>query len=83
MLPAVGATVGMSLALRGGGVIWSKEKDEFPYITGACHSFPVSCFQPILHAACIVRNRLAIGFRAGCVRSLGSFAVNLCCNSKD
>jgi hypothetical protein len=31
---AVGATVGMALALDSGGVIWSRSKDEFPYITG-------------------------------------------------
>lgn len=32
---AVGAVVGMALALRGGGaVIWSKSQDEFIYIKG-------------------------------------------------
>lgn len=32
----VGATVGMALALEGGSaVIWSAEKDEFPYVAGA------------------------------------------------
>lgn len=41
---AVGATVGMALALRGGSaVIWSKHQDEFPYIKGVVRPIPLSC----------------------------------------
>lgn len=45
----VGATVGMSLALFGGGaVIWSEDKDEFPYIGGMVPIFLSWVISPIM-----------------------------------
>lgn len=40
---AVGATVGMALAMRGGdAVIWSQHQDDFPYIKGMVRGQPAT-----------------------------------------
>ncbi|KAL6767359.1 hypothetical protein ACKKBF_B34960 [Auxenochlorella protothecoides x Auxenochlorella symbiontica] len=45
----VGATVGMALALRGGSaVIWSENKDEFPYVGGMVPIFLSWIVSPIM-----------------------------------
>jgi sodium-dependent phosphate transporter len=46
----VGATVGMALALDSGGVIWSRSKDEFPYITGMLPIFLSWIVSPVMCA---------------------------------
>jgi sodium-dependent phosphate transporter len=45
---SVGATVGMALSLRGGGVVWSRSKDEFPYVTGMVPIFLAWIVSPLM-----------------------------------
>lgn len=47
---AVGATIGMTIALRGfGAVVWSQKKSEFPYVAG------VHYFRLIYLHTCLIR----------------------------
>lgn len=67
----VGATVGMALTIRGGGVIWSKSKDEFPYITGVVPIFLSWVVSPVM--AGIIATILFFFIRMFILRSANGF----------
>mmetsp|Transcript_3963 Transcript_3963/g.11520 ORF Transcript_3963/g.11520 Transcript_3963/m.11520 type:complete len:579 (+) Transcript_3963:262-1998(+) len=68
----VGATVGMALAMRGGGaVIWSQEQDDFPYIKGMVPIFLSWVVSPVMSA--IICTILFLSIRTFILRTNNSF----------
>eukprot|EP00897_Mesotaenium_endlicherianum_P007314 jgi/Mesen1/6610/ME000034S06060 len=71
-LPAIGAIVGMAIVLRGGdAVVWSKEQDPFPYVTGMTPVFLSWVVSPVASGICVL---ISYGFlRTFVLRSEHSF----------
>eukprot|EP00897_Mesotaenium_endlicherianum_P008176 jgi/Mesen1/7387/ME000382S06583 len=51
----IGAIVGMAIVLRGGdAVVWSKEQDPFPYVTGMTPVFLSWVVSPVASGICVL-----------------------------